>query len=135
MAKADKSQHDSLKSRLGGSAANTTRLALDRTFLANERTYQAWIRTGVSTFAAGLGVARFLKDDLPVGLLLIIAAILLLFSAASFLHAAWRYGNFHIRMADLDIDGTPVWVVRLFSIILASCSVLALIGLLITTEL
>jgi len=134
MAKADKHHLNAEKNTLDGSAVNTTRLALDRTFLANERTYQAWIRTGVSTFAAGLGVARFLKDDLPVRLLLLIAAILLLFSAASFLHAAWRYGNFHIRMADLDIDGTPVWVVRLFSIILAGCSVLALTGLLLTIK-
>ena len=108
---------------------SNSRLALDRTFLANERTYQAWIRTGVSTFIAGLGVAKFLKEDLPIGILLTTAVTLLLFSATSFLHAAWRYCNLHVRMADLDIDGTPVWLIKLFSLALAGCSIMAFIGL------
>lgn len=43
------------------------RLDLDsraRTLLANERTFLAWLRTGLSLVAAGLAVANFL----PVGL-------------------------------------------------------------------
>ncbi len=108
--------------------------ALDRTFLANERTYLAWIRTGVSTFIAGLGVVKFLKDHLPQGILLTTAAILLIFSAMSFLHAAWRYCSLHFRMAQLDIDSTPSWLVKFFSFALAGCSLLALIGILLTVK-
>jgi putative membrane protein len=35
------------------------RLALDRTHLANERTFAAWIRTGLSVGAVGIAVAHF----------------------------------------------------------------------------
>ncbi len=45
---------------------NNNALALDRTVLANERTYQAWIRTGLSIFVTGLGVAKFLKGEMPL---------------------------------------------------------------------
>jgi len=107
-------------------------LALDRTVLANERTYQAWLRTGLAALASGLGVAKFLKDVMPLWMLLTIAALLILFSAAAFLQASWRYSHIHVRMAHLDIDAMPMWLARVVSILLAGCSILALIGLLIT---
>ena len=83
---------------------------------------------------AGLGVAEFLKEDLPIGILLPTAAILLLFSATSFLHAACDTVNLHVWMADVDVDGTPVWLTKLFSLPLAGCPAMALIGLFIMTE-
>lgn len=129
----DQQNQDGIHSEVSPPLDNN-RLALDRTFLANERTYQAWIRTGVSTFAAGLGVVKFLKADLPQGILLTTAAILLIFSAMSFLHAAWRYCSLHFRMVQLDIDSTPSWLVRVFSFALAGCSLLALIGILLTVN-
>ncbi len=38
-----------------------------RTHLANERTFLAWLRTGLSLVALGLGAAQFLQDDLVAG--------------------------------------------------------------------
>lgn len=35
-----------------------------RTHLANERTFLAWLRTGLSLIALGLGAAQFLQPDL-----------------------------------------------------------------------
>lgn len=107
-------------------------LALDRTILANERTYQAWLRTGLAALAAGLGVAKFLQDIMPVWMLLSVATILILLSAAAFLQAAWRYSHIHVRMEHLDIDAMPVWKVKTVSIALACCSIFALCGLLVT---
>lgn len=107
-------------------------LVLDRTVLANERTYQAWLRTGLAALASGLGVAKFLKGVMPLWMLLTVAAILILFSAGAFLQAAWRYGHIHVRMAHLDIDAMPLWLAKLVSILLAGCSVLAFGGLLVT---
>lgn len=103
-------------------------LALDRTVLANERTFQAWIRTGLSALAAGLGVAKFLQDTMPVWMLLAIAIVLILLSIAAFLQASWRYRHLHVRMADLDVDATPLWLVNTISGLLSVCSVLALLG-------
>jgi inner membrane protein YidH len=36
--------------------------ATRRTHLANERTYLAWLRSGLTSVAVGLGVAKFLPD-------------------------------------------------------------------------
>lgn len=106
-------------------------LAQDRTILANERTFQAWIRTGLSAFATGLGVANFLKDSMPLWMLLSIATILILLSIIAFLQATWRYNHLHMRMKGLDVDATPAWMVRAISFSLVACSVLALIGMLV----
>ena len=107
-------------------------LALDRTILANERTYQAWIRTGLSSGAAGLGLAKFLQDAIPVWILLSIASVLILFSALAFWIAAWRYSHVHLRTVHLDIETLPPWMAKTISAVLAACSLLALAGLLVT---
>jgi putative membrane protein len=39
-----------------------------RTHLANERTFLAWLRTGLSLVALGLGSAQFLQQDLVPGM-------------------------------------------------------------------
>jgi len=104
-------------------------LALDRTVLANERTYQAWLRTGIGALASGLAVARFLKESLPLWMLLMIATILIVLSIAAFMQAAWRYCNLHVRIAQLDVDVMPRWIVITISGFLSFCSVLALVGL------
>ncbi|RTZ98679.1 MAG: hypothetical protein DSY90_03280 [Deltaproteobacteria bacterium] len=113
---------------------DSVKLALDRTVLANERTYQAWVRTGVSTFAAGLGIEKFLKGDIPPWVLLAIATILLSFSTVSFLQAAWRYSHLHLRMEDLDLDMTPRWLIKAYSLALAGCTILTLISLFVTVD-
>ena len=107
-------------------------LALDRTVLANERTYQAWLRTGLAAFGAGLGIAKFLKGLMPTWIVMSITALLIIFSAASFLQASWRYCHLHLHTAHLEADAMPTWKVKVFSMILVGCSVLAFIGLLVT---
>jgi len=105
-------------------------MALDRTVLANERTFQAWIRTGLAALVSGLGVAKFLQGTMPLPVLLIVVSILILFSTLAFLLAAWRYSHLHLRIVHLDIDATPMWLAKSVSIVLASCSIIALVGLL-----
>jgi inner membrane protein YidH len=107
-------------------------LALDRTVLANERTYQAWLRTGLASAAAGLGVAKFLQETIPLWILLVIATVLILFSAVAFWLAAWRYSHVHLRTAHLDIETIRPWMAKSISLVLAACSLLALGGLLVT---
>ncbi len=106
-------------------------MALDRTVLANERTFQAWIRTGLAALVSGLGVAKFLQDTMPLPVLLIVVSILVLFSTLAFLLSAWRYSHLHLRIVHLDIDTTPMWLVKSISIVLATCSIIALGGILI----
>ncbi|WP_456389946.1 YidH family protein [Profundibacter sp.] len=103
-------------------------LALDRTVLANERTFQAWIRTGLSALAAGLGIAKFLQDTMPQLMLLALATAMILLSILAFLQASWRYTHLHIRMVNLEVDATPTWMVKAISFSLVGCSLLALIS-------
>jgi len=105
-------------------------MALDATVLANERTFQSWIRTGLAALASGLGISKFFSDSLPLWMLLIIATVLIALSIGAFLLASWRYSNLHFKMQELDVDATPRWVVRLISFSLVGCSVLALGGIL-----
>ncbi len=64
-------------------------------------------------------------------ILLVLATILIIFSIVAFLLAAWRYTHLHIRLNDLDVDATPLWVVKVISMMLITCSLLALFGLFI----
>ena len=111
------------------SEPDTNALALDRTALANERTYAAWIRTGLAFLVTGLGVDRFLSDRMPFWSIRPIAVILILFSGVAFFLAAWRYEHFHMGMTHLDIKMIPAGMVKLFSLVLVLCSLMALVGL------
>ncbi len=100
-------------------------LALDRTVLANERTYQAWLRTGLSFLAAGIGVFKFLKTDMLLWTLTFLAAVLIVFSILAFIQAAWQYNHLHLKIAHLDVDLRPAWQINLLSLILVSASLLS----------
>lgn len=110
---------------------DNNQLALDRTVLANDRTYQAWIRTGLALFASGLGAARFMKDDMALWVLLFVTSLLLVLSALAFLQAAWRYRHMNVRFSTLDVDTRPTWAIQLISILLASMSLLSLAAILV----
>jgi len=106
-----------------------TNLALDRTVLANERTYAAWIRTGLTALAAGMGTAKFMTGLLPTWGILAIAGVLIAFSATAFVLAAWRYRHLHLKVSRLDVDAIPRKVAGGMSLLLAACSVIALVSL------
>ena len=108
---------------------NQMNLALDRTILANERTYAAWIRTGLAALAAGLGIAKFMTGLIPLWSILIIAAVLIGFSSVAFLLAAWRYSHLHIKVSHLEVDAVPLAMIRSLSLLLVCCSMIALAGL------
>ena len=64
-----------------------------RTHLANERTYLAWFRTGVTLIALGLAAAQFLgrTDVTGVPLHSVLAIVLVGLGIAVALLGAWRY--------------------------------------------
>jgi Domain of unknown function (DUF202) len=49
------------------SAERTTQLAADRTVFAAERTYAAWVRTGLLPLASGIGARRYFRKSSPNG--------------------------------------------------------------------
>ena len=107
-------------------------LALDRTVLANERTYQAWLRTGLSFLAAGIGVFKFLKTDMLLWTVTLLATVLLVFAMLAFTQAAWRYNHLHLRVAHLDVDLRPAWQINLLSLLLISVSLLTFFSMVLS---
>lgn len=65
-------------------------LAAERTVLACERTYSAWVRTGLSAVGAAVGLHAVLKTHVPTLLLHLSGSGLLLFGALCFVAGAAR---------------------------------------------
>jgi len=106
-----------------------TGYALDRTVLANERTYAAWIRTGLTALAAGVAIEKFMVDTMPGWTIRSIAIILILYSMIAFTVAAWRYSHLGLRLVHVDVKSIPSIVTTSASALLVVCSLLALAGL------
>jgi putative membrane protein len=64
-----------------------------RTHLANERTFLAWLRTGLSLIVVGLGAAQFVERDLVPGLPVttVFAALLVVAGSALTVLAGAQY--------------------------------------------
>jgi putative membrane protein len=71
-----------------------------RTHLANERTFLAWFRTGVTLIALGLAAGQFLTRDVAPGLPLVraLSTILAASGVALVLVGARRYLNARARI-------------------------------------
>ena len=67
-----------------------TELAADRNVLAGERTYAAWVRTGFTALAAGVGAKKVLGGVLPNWAILATGTVVVLFGAFCFVAAIWR---------------------------------------------
>ncbi len=72
-----------------------------RTHLANERTFLAWLRTGLSLIAVGLAAARFLPLDLVPGIPYVALFSTLLAICGSLMVF---YGAIRHRRASREID-------------------------------
>ena len=72
-------------------------LAGDRTLLATERTYAAWMRTALASLAAGVGSTAVFKESLPRILGHLIGTVLIVFAGVCLVAAIWR-----------ELKGTPI---------------------------
>lgn len=106
-----------------------TRLAEDRTVLANERTYTSWVRTGLAALASGLALEKFFAGALPEWILRSIAVILVLFSLCAFVLAIWHYTHLGLKLQEADIRQLPLRSLAVLTAALCLASLLALAGL------
>ena len=58
--------------------------------LAAERTYAAWVRTGLMSLAAGVGAKTTLGGVLPEWVVVLTGSVLVAFAAFCFAAAVWR---------------------------------------------
>ena len=96
------------------------RLAVDRdsrarTHLANEQTFLAWLRTGLSLMAVGLAAAGFLPDDLVPGFPYVrsFAALLVMSGTMMVVYGASRYvrASRQIETGSYDPAGTAIVII------------------------
>lgn len=97
--------------------------------LANERTYAAWVRTGLTSLAAGAGFERFFGDVIPHPVNRAIAITLIGCSALFFYLAAWRYHHVGTRLITYRISGAPVTLLNILSGMLLLAALALLIAL------
>ncbi len=89
---------------------NNLDLAVRRTRLAEERTYNAWLRTGMTTMGFGLVIARFFTAVGPVWLLNLLAAFFVMGGGVTILlafHAHYRQVKTY---GETEAIHTPVWM-------------------------
>jgi putative membrane protein len=65
-------------------------LAADRTLLAAERTYAAWVQLGLAALAAGIGAKKLLEGVVPEWMIIATGSLLVFFSSFCFAAAVWR---------------------------------------------
>ena len=113
------------EARATGSADADSRA---RTHLANERTFLAWLRTGLSLVAVGLAAARFLPLDLVPGFrfVTIFALLLVLAGTVSVVFGAVRYVRAYQQIMRAAYDPAP-WPIVIVATIVTVLGVLALV--------
>ena len=81
--------------------STSDRLAYDRTHLANERTYAAWLRTGLSVAAGGIAVAHLVPEPSRDSLVaLALGAAFVLTGAGVMAYGARRFARVTRQLAE-----------------------------------
>jgi len=100
-------------------------LAYERTHLANERTYAAWLRTGLSVAAVGIAVGHFIPENVRAPVLsLTLGTGFVVAGVALIAFGAYRYGQTHGDLADV---GAPMRLVAPRVVYVVSALVAALL--------
>lgn len=98
-----------------------------RTHLANERTFLAWLRTGLSLVAVGMAVAGFLPVDLVPGFryVTLFAALLVVFGTVMVAYGAKRYTVAH-REIETGSYSPAIAPIVVFSVMVGVLGVMAI---------
>lgn len=98
-----------------------------RTHLANERTFLAWFRTGITLVALGLAAAQFLARDVSPGIPLVrgLSTIVIATGAFVALVGMWRYREGRRRIDAEAFEPARVSV----AIMTGAALVVALLGI------
>jgi putative membrane protein len=106
-----------------------TRLAADRTLLADERTYAAWVRTGIAALASGLGVHPLLSGLARMWLVKGAGSVLVLFGIFCFVAAVWREKTSGLDADQPDTRRLPMAALIGANALLVLVSIAALIAI------
>jgi putative membrane protein len=106
-----------------------TMLAADRTLLATERTYAAWVRTALSSLAAGVGARALLEGVIPLWLARLTGSVLILFAGFCLVAAVWRHVWRPVPPPPTDLRPVPRLLLVPMSVFLLLVALAALLGI------
>jgi len=113
--------------RIEDSADRTTILAADRNVLASERTYAAWVRTGLLALAGG--IASQALRDVPTWLIMMNGTLLITFSLFCFGAAVWRHFHPGPPPPRPSVEVMPWQILVLANVVLSVIALGALVAL------
>jgi len=95
-------------------------LASERTLLAAERTFSAWIRTGLASLGGGLAIARSLifKSYVEQEMARVIGALLVIWGSGVFVYAIIRYHRACARLSQESLSRSSLGVTILMTAVL-----------------
>jgi len=93
--------------------------------LANERTFLAWIRTGLGLIALGVGVATFVSTQMAKGVSILLAAGLVLLGGIVSAAAWFRW----LRVERSMRAGTGITASRMAPVVAFGIAVLAVVSI------
>lgn len=104
-------------------------LAVDRTRLAEERTYAAWVRTALAALASGIGARALLEGLVPDWLARAMGSVLVLFAACCLALALCRQIAARSLPADREVPPIPPALLIGVNGLLLVVTLAALIGI------
>ena len=104
-------------------------LAADRTLLASERTYAAWLRTGLAALAAGIGAQKLLEALVQPWLVMAASIVLILLAEFCFVAGVWRQLSRSVPPPRPDVPMMPGWLLIVFNGFLTIVGAAVLIGI------
>jgi putative membrane protein len=106
-------------------AMDTTTLAMQRNVMANERTFSAWLRTGLALIVAAIALPRIIHFVRWAWTLKLIGIIFIAIASTIFIVAYWRYEAESKKLMRPGTVMTPAWLVKILTILLMVTSIIS----------
>src|SRR5918997_1157460 len=110
-------------------AARTTAKATVQLKDSADRTYAAWVRTGLASLASGIGAKKLLDGVVPDWMIISTGSMLVFFSAFCFAAAVWRQIFQGAGDPEPDVRRIPPFLFVIFNGFLALVALAALISI------
>lgn len=110
-------------------ALKRTDLAFHRNLLAEQRTFSAWMRTGLTAIALGFAAVKILDKVEPRWAVYVAGSMLIAAGMAIHILSFWNYYGTFRRLKREGLPGLPIWSVALISLslLLSATLILALL--------
>lgn len=116
-----------LKSNDGPLDLSSHDSAVDRTLMAEERTFSAWMRSGIAAIGAAVAIVKLVPHDgAPPWLVQSLGVVLIIVGAMAFAFGFWSYRAGARHWSAAMPRAIPLWLMAVFTGLLMLAALLAL---------